>query len=162
MCSRVCSSSAFARGIQCNQHEQYTYACLWLLQWLLNEMMSQKCELDPLAFQLLADMYANQKQSHMVEDVLRRWVALGRKVGLCCASDVVQAPSWPCLTCLIHALWSCIHIKVIKMSHSQQFRRFGSKLWCFGSKLWPNSHWSIWWLLAYSCFVWVSVTCLAR
>jgi len=45
-------------------------------------MMSHNCELDATEFELLADMYANQKQSHMVEDVLRRWVALGRKVGL--------------------------------------------------------------------------------
>ncbi len=81
MCSRV-SSSAVARGMQCNKHEQHKYACLWLLQWLLNEMISQDCELDAFEFQLLADMFANRKQPHMVEDVLRRWVALGGQVGL--------------------------------------------------------------------------------
>lgn len=55
---------------------------LWLLQFLLTEMMSQNCEPGASEFQLLASMYANRRQSHMVEDVLRRWVALGRKVGL--------------------------------------------------------------------------------
>ena len=66
----------------CKEHERYRQACLWLLQWLLNEMISQNCELDAFEFELVADMYANRKLSHMVEDVLRRWAALGRKVGL--------------------------------------------------------------------------------
>ena len=74
----------------CKKHDQYRQACLWLLQFLLNEMISQKCEPGANEFELVANMYANRRQSHMVEDVLRRWVALGRKVGLRCTSDVVH------------------------------------------------------------------------
>ncbi len=81
---------ANACDLQCKKHEQHKQACLWLLQCLLHEMISHKCELGASEFELLADMYANQKQPHMVDDVLRRWVALGRKVGLRCTSDVVH------------------------------------------------------------------------
>ena len=45
-------------------------------------MISQNCKPDAFEFQLLADMYANRRQPHMVEDVLRRWVALGGQVRL--------------------------------------------------------------------------------
>ncbi|KAL0027552.1 hypothetical protein WJX77_010406 [Trebouxia sp. C0004] len=49
-------------------------------EFLLTEMISQNCEPGANDFELVANMYANRKQSHMVEDVLRRWVALGNKV----------------------------------------------------------------------------------